>query len=99
MILSPWCEIIPNLCTVLNVSEYIDGQTLVLEDIETDLPTRSAEVLLKSKWTFITQEVHVSYLLILFVSYLLNWLKMFRRKLFSYKLYMGTNIYYYYALH
>lgn len=35
-----------------------DGQPLDLEDIEKDLPTHSAKVLLKSKWTFITQEEH-----------------------------------------
>ncbi|GMN50179.1 hypothetical protein TIFTF001_019331 [Ficus carica] len=36
----------------------IDGQPLVLEEIEKDLPASSAKGLLESKWTFITQEDH-----------------------------------------
>lgn len=35
-----------------------DGQPLVLDDIEKDLPAYSAKVLIESKWTFITQEEH-----------------------------------------
>ncbi|GMP48715.1 hypothetical protein CsSME_00015976 [Camellia sinensis var. sinensis] len=35
-----------------------DGQPLVLDDIEKDLPANSAKVLMESKWTFITQEEH-----------------------------------------
>ncbi|XP_024020854.1 ubiquitin-like-conjugating enzyme ATG10 isoform X2 [Morus notabilis] len=35
-----------------------DGQPLVLDEIEKDLPASSAEILLESKWTFITQEDH-----------------------------------------
>ncbi|XP_057474227.1 ubiquitin-like-conjugating enzyme ATG10 [Actinidia eriantha] len=35
-----------------------DGQPLVLDDIEKDLPANSAKVLTESKWTFITQEEH-----------------------------------------
>ncbi|PON65929.1 Autophagy-related protein [Trema orientale] len=35
-----------------------DGQPLVLDEIEKDLPASSAKVLLESKWTFITQEEH-----------------------------------------
>lgn len=36
----------------------IDGHPLGLDEIEKDLPACSAKVLLESKWTFITQEVH-----------------------------------------
>nr|XP_043637267.1 ubiquitin-like-conjugating enzyme ATG10 isoform X2 [Erigeron canadensis] len=35
-----------------------DGQPLNLDEIEKNLPTKSAEVLTESKWTFITQEEH-----------------------------------------
>ncbi|WCJ37269.1 Ubiquitin-like-conjugating enzyme ATG10 [Euphorbia peplus] len=35
-----------------------DGCPLLLDEIETDLPTCSSKVLLESKWTFITQEEH-----------------------------------------
>ncbi|XP_021733470.1 ubiquitin-like-conjugating enzyme ATG10 [Chenopodium quinoa] len=35
-----------------------DGQTLLLDQIERDLPPRSVEVLTESKWTFITQQEH-----------------------------------------
>ncbi|KAA8543585.1 hypothetical protein F0562_021669 [Nyssa sinensis] len=35
-----------------------DGQPLVLDDIEKDLPANSGKVLMESKWTFITQEEH-----------------------------------------
>ncbi|XP_021762780.1 ubiquitin-like-conjugating enzyme ATG10 [Chenopodium quinoa] len=35
-----------------------DGQTLMLDQIERDLPSRSVEVLTESKWTFITQQEH-----------------------------------------
>ncbi|XP_055959675.1 uncharacterized protein LOC126654487 isoform X3 [Mercurialis annua] len=35
-----------------------DGSLLQLNQIEKDLPTCSAKVLLESKWTFITQEEH-----------------------------------------
>lgn len=35
-----------------------DGQPLKLDDIEKNLPIKSAKVLLESKWTFITQEEH-----------------------------------------
>ncbi|MCI42707.1 ubiquitin-like-conjugating enzyme ATG10-like, partial [Trifolium medium] len=34
----------------------VDGQPLPLSEIEKDLPGYSAELLLESKWTFITQE-------------------------------------------
>ncbi|KAJ4730374.1 ubiquitin-like-conjugating enzyme ATG10 [Melia azedarach] len=34
------------------------GQPLALDEIEKDLPSCSAKVLLESKWTFITQEEH-----------------------------------------
>lgn len=36
----------------------IDGQPLVLVDIEKDLPANSSKMLTESKWTFITQEEH-----------------------------------------
>lgn len=36
---------------------YTDGQPLVLDDIEKDLPANSSKILTESKWTFITQEV------------------------------------------
>ncbi|XP_044503469.1 ubiquitin-like-conjugating enzyme ATG10 isoform X2 [Mangifera indica] len=39
-------------------SYFGDGQPLVLDEIEKDLPACSAKVLLESKWTFITQEEH-----------------------------------------
>ncbi|XP_045788804.1 ubiquitin-like-conjugating enzyme ATG10 [Trifolium pratense] len=39
-------------------SYYSDGQPLPLSEIEKDLPGHSAELLLESKWTFITQEEH-----------------------------------------
>ncbi|XP_073143594.1 ubiquitin-like-conjugating enzyme ATG10 [Henckelia pumila] len=35
-----------------------DGQPLALEDIEKDIPVNSAQLLTKSKWTFLTQEEH-----------------------------------------
>ncbi|XP_024981490.1 ubiquitin-like-conjugating enzyme ATG10 isoform X2 [Cynara cardunculus var. scolymus] len=35
-----------------------DGQPLNLDEIKTNLPTKSAKVLLESKWTFITQQEH-----------------------------------------
>ncbi|XP_034689362.1 ubiquitin-like-conjugating enzyme ATG10 isoform X2 [Vitis riparia] len=35
-----------------------DGQPLLLEDIEKELPGNSTNVLMESKWTFITQEEH-----------------------------------------
>ncbi|KAI3450143.1 hypothetical protein Pfo_006808 [Paulownia fortunei] len=35
-----------------------DGQPLLLDDIEKDIPVNSAELLTKSKWTFMTQEEH-----------------------------------------
>ncbi|KAJ9697537.1 hypothetical protein PVL29_009385 [Vitis rotundifolia] len=35
-----------------------DGQPLLLEDIEKELPGKSTNVLMESKWTFITQEEH-----------------------------------------
>jgi ubiquitin-like-conjugating enzyme ATG10 len=38
--------------------DYVDGQPLSLSEIEMDLPGHSAELLLESKWTFITQEVN-----------------------------------------
>ncbi|PWA71944.1 autophagocytosis-associated family protein [Artemisia annua] len=34
-----------------------DGQPLSLDEIEKNLPTRSANALIESKWTFITQQV------------------------------------------
>lgn len=34
------------------------GQTLMLDQIEKDLPPSSVEVLTESKWTFITQQEH-----------------------------------------
>lgn len=43
---------------------HADGQPLVLDEIEKDLPACSAKVLLESKWTFITQEVIISYVCI-----------------------------------
>ncbi|KAK4482998.1 hypothetical protein RD792_010173, partial [Penstemon davidsonii] len=33
-----------------------DGQPLVLDEIEKDIPVNSAQLLARSKWTFITQE-------------------------------------------
>ncbi|KAL8146730.1 ubiquitin-like-conjugating enzyme ATG10 [Apium graveolens] len=36
----------------------IDGQPLMLDDIEKDLPANSSKLLSESKWTFITQEEH-----------------------------------------
>ncbi|XP_058743415.1 ubiquitin-like-conjugating enzyme ATG10 isoform X2 [Vicia villosa] len=39
-------------------SYHIDGQPLPFSEIEKDLPGHSAELLLESKWTFITQEEH-----------------------------------------
>ncbi|KAK6163956.1 hypothetical protein DH2020_000820 [Rehmannia glutinosa] len=35
-----------------------DGQPLLLDEIEKDIPVHSAELLIKSKWTFMTQEEH-----------------------------------------
>ncbi|KGN44670.1 ubiquitin-like-conjugating enzyme ATG10 [Cucumis sativus] len=35
-----------------------DGQPLMFEEIEKNLPSQSADTLLNSKWTFITQEEH-----------------------------------------
>ncbi|XP_050935338.1 ubiquitin-like-conjugating enzyme ATG10 isoform X5 [Cucumis melo] len=35
-----------------------DGQQLMFEEIEKDLPSQSVDTLLNSKWTFITQEEH-----------------------------------------
>ncbi|XP_030514518.2 ubiquitin-like-conjugating enzyme ATG10 isoform X2 [Rhodamnia argentea] len=35
-----------------------DGRTLLLSEFEGDLPADSSEALVKSKWTFITQEEH-----------------------------------------
>lgn len=35
-----------------------DGQPLLLEDVEKELPGNSTNVLMESKWTFITQEEH-----------------------------------------
>ncbi|CAA2995495.1 Hypothetical predicted protein [Olea europaea subsp. europaea] len=35
-----------------------DGQTLVLDEIEKDIPPNSGKMLRESKWTFITQEEH-----------------------------------------
>ncbi|XP_038896258.1 ubiquitin-like-conjugating enzyme ATG10 isoform X3 [Benincasa hispida] len=35
-----------------------DGQPLMFEEIKKDLPSQSADTLLNSKWTFITQEEH-----------------------------------------
>ncbi|XP_022848934.1 ubiquitin-like-conjugating enzyme ATG10 isoform X1 [Olea europaea var. sylvestris] len=35
-----------------------DGQTLVLDEIEKDIPPNSGKLLRESKWTFITQEEH-----------------------------------------
>jgi len=37
---------------------YSDGQPLMLDEIEKDLPANSAKVLSESKWTFLTQEEH-----------------------------------------
>lgn len=37
---------------------YNDGQTLVLDDIQKDLPFITTKVLMETKWTFITQEEH-----------------------------------------
>ncbi|XP_074327100.1 uncharacterized protein LOC141665041 isoform X2 [Apium graveolens] len=34
-----------------------DGQPLMLDDIEKDLPANSSKLLTESKWTFITQEL------------------------------------------
>lgn len=36
----------------------IDGQPLMLDNIEKDLPANSSKMLTESKWTFITQEEH-----------------------------------------
>ncbi|XP_062081366.1 ubiquitin-like-conjugating enzyme ATG10 [Humulus lupulus] len=44
---------------VLYFRAYLtDGQPLELDEIEKDLPSSSAKVLVESKWTFITQEEH-----------------------------------------
>lgn len=37
---------------------HCDGQPLLLDEIEKDLPANSAKLLTESKWTFITQEEH-----------------------------------------
>lgn len=39
-------------------SYHSDGQPLPISEIEKDLPGHSAELLLESKWTFITQDEH-----------------------------------------
>ncbi|CAK9139446.1 unnamed protein product [Ilex paraguariensis] len=47
-----------------------DGQPLMLDDIEKDLPANSGKLLLESKWTFITQEVYFDYYpLIVLINY------------------------------
>lgn len=38
--------------------DCVDGQPLLLNEIEKDLPGHSAKLLSESKWTFITQEVN-----------------------------------------
>jgi len=43
---------------ILIFVECIDGTPLLLNEIEKDLPACSSKVLLETKWTFITQEVH-----------------------------------------
>ncbi|GMH02424.1 hypothetical protein Nepgr_004263 [Nepenthes gracilis] len=35
-----------------------DGQPLVMDDIEKDIPANSAKVLMESKWTFMTEQEH-----------------------------------------
>lgn len=45
----------------------VDGQTLVLDEIEKDIPPNSGKMLRESKWTFITQEVN-------FTLFMLSWL-------------------------
>ena len=47
-----------------NTVLWLGGQPLALDEIEKDLPTCSAKVLLASKWTFITLEVYFSRYLI-----------------------------------
>lgn len=51
------------------IFDYVDGQPLPFSEIEKDLPGHSAELLLESKWTFITQEVNN---LFLYFSFSLN---------------------------
>ena len=54
-----------------NTVLWLGGQPLALDEIEKDLPTCSAKVLLASKWTFITLEVYFSRYLIAQWTYML----------------------------
>lgn len=38
--------------------DHVDGQPLLFNEIEKDLPGHSAKLQSESKWTFITQEVN-----------------------------------------
>lgn len=55
-------------CMLYNCSFWVygfliaDGQSLMLDQIEKDLPPSSVQVLTDSKWTFITQQVTYSQL-------------------------------------
>lgn len=49
------------LNNLLIIAKFADGQPLLLEDVEKDLPGNSRDVLMESKWTFITHEVYISY--------------------------------------
>ncbi|KAL2936107.1 Ubiquitin-like-conjugating enzyme ATG10 [Bienertia sinuspersici] len=40
------------------INQVADGQTLMLDQIERDLPPSSIELLTEAKWTFITQQEH-----------------------------------------
>lgn len=56
---------------ILIFVECIDGRPLLLNEIEKDLPACSSKVLLETKWTFITQEVHF-FSFFLLLSYLIT---------------------------
>lgn len=56
---------------ILIFAECIDGRPLLLNEIEKDLPACSSKVLLETKWTFITQEVHF-FLFFLLLNYLIT---------------------------
>jgi len=60
--------------------DYVDGQPLPISEIEKDLPGHSAELLLESKWTFITQDVSN-----LFQSFSFSLNDCFNYFLFTYK--------------
>jgi len=56
---------------ILIFAECIDGRPLLLNEIEKDLPACSSKVLLETKWTFITQEVHF-FLFFFLLNYLIT---------------------------